>query len=238
VSSKDIELMKEIEHMIKRIGDKDLRKKVKDLMSSPEVRFTPEYMAFEECPGGAYHHHSYQGGLLHHTVSVTRISLLLCDLIEGIYGGKVDRDTVLAGALLHDIMKCYVYKGNGRRFSSSRLGERIDHMTLLIAEMYKHDFPLDVIHTVVAHHGDNSPLSPRTLEALIVYMADYTDAELNRRVQRAAEGLARGVGIDLKVSLSAQEYLSLLKAKELEGWDAVRRLLSGILERKSDLTEP
>ena len=237
MSSKDIQLMREIDRMIRRIGDKELRKKVKNLMSNPEVRFTPEYLAFENCPGGAYHHHSYEGGLLHHTVSVARISLLLCDLIEGVYGGTVDRDTVLAGALIHDIMKCYVYKDDGRKFSSSPLGDRIDHLTLLIAEMYKQDFPLDVIHTVVAHHGDNSPLSPRTLEALIVYMADYTDAELNRRVQRAAESLIRGVGTELKINLSAEEYLGILKAKEHDGWQGVKRLLE-IMEKKSNLTNP
>ncbi|MFB0543156.1 MAG: HD domain-containing protein [Candidatus Bathyarchaeia archaeon] len=225
MSSGDTGLMKEIELLIGRISDKELREKVKELLKSPEVRFEGERLSFEDCPGGSYVHHSYRGGLLQHTVAVARIALLLCDLVEEVYGGSVDRDTVLAGVLLHDLMKCYVYSVEGEKFESTPLGERIDHLTLLVAEMYRRDFPLEVIHVVVAHHGDNSPMHPRTLEALIVYMADFTDAELSRRVLRAAEGLVRRTGAEIRGRLSAEEALRIVKTKEKEGWEGLRRLL-------------
>lgn len=225
MSNVDNLLMKEIEQLAKRIESKELREKVRGLLMSPEVRFEGEHLDFEDCPGGSYVHHSYRGGLLQHTVSVARIALLLCDLVEEVYGGSVDRDTVLAGALLHDLMKCYVYRVEGYGFSSTSLGERIDHLTLLVAEMYKRGFPLEVIHAVVAHHGDKSPIQPRTLEALIVYVADFTDADLSRRVLRAAEGLIRRARGEPRRRLSAEEALYIVKTKEREGWDGVRRLL-------------
>lgn len=226
-------LMREIEQLVERICDEGLRNKVRDLFHSPEVQFEGERLAFEECPGGSYIHHSYSGGLLQHTVSVARIALLLCDLVEEVYGGSVDRDTVLAGALIHDLMKCHVYKPEGGQFVSTPLGDRIDHLTLLVAEMYKRDFPLDVVHAVVAHHGDSSPLSPRTLEALILYMADFTDAELSRRVLRAAENLISRTRGEARERLSSEEALRILKTVNQQGLEGLKKLLK---EEKKEKT--
>jgi len=218
-------LIEEIEQLVNSIGNKELREKVRELLQSPEVKYEGQRFVFEACPGGSYVHHAYSGGLLQHTVAVTRLALLLCDLVEGVYGGSVDRDTVLAGALLHDLMKCYVYKPEGQAYGSTPLGDRIDHLTLLVAEMYKRDFPLEVIHAVVAHHGDSSPLSPRTLEALILYMADFTDAELSRRVLRAAENLISRTRGEARERLSSEEALRILKVVEQQGLEGLRNFL-------------
>ena len=226
MSCKDTKLMEEVEQLVNSISDNELREKVRELLHNPQVLFKGERLAFEECPGGSYVHHAYSGGLLQHTVSVARIALLLCDLVEEVYGGSVDRDTVLAGALLHDLMKCYVYEtAEEEGFSSTPLGDRIDHLTLLVAEMYRRDFPLDVVHAVVAHHGDNSPLSPRTLEALIVYIADFTDAELSRRLLRAAESLIRRAGGGAQRKLSSEEAFRIVKTSSQQGLEGLKRLL-------------
>jgi 7,8-dihydroneopterin 2',3'-cyclic phosphate phosphodiesterase len=227
LSCEDTRLKEEFEQLVSRISDSELREKVRGLLHNPEVLFKGERLAFEECPGGSYVHHSYSGGLLQHTVAVARIALLLCDLVEEVYGGSVDRDTVLASALLHDLMKCYVYEAEGVGFGSTPLGDRIDHLSLLVAEMYKRNFPLEVVHAVVAHHGDNSPLSPRTLEALIVYMADFTDAEMSRRVLRAAESLVRRAGGEAQKKFSSEEAFSIVKTSSQQGLEGLRRLLEG-----------
>lgn len=230
-------LMKEIEALIGDIKNPSLREKVHKLFMDPTVLLKSDQLPLDECPGGSYVHHSYEGGLLQHTVSVTRLATLLCDLIEQVYQGSVDRDVVLAGAILHDVMKCHTYTTAGKRFMTSPLGERIDHLTLLTAEMYKQQFPLDVIHVVVAHHGDTGPLSPRTLEALVVYMADYSDAELSRRVLRAAESLVKRAGYDLKEGLSSQQAIAVLKAKQDDGWAGLRKVLFGETYRETKLTD-
>jgi len=221
-------MMAEIEELVSRIKDRKLRRMVEELLRDPDIGLDSERLPLEECPAGARIHHAYPGGLLQHTVAVTRLALTLCDLVEEVYGGQVDRDVVLAGALLHDVMKCYVYApAGGGGFISSPLGERIDHLTLLVAEMYRRGFPLDVIHVAASHHGDQSPVRPKTVEALIVSIADYADSEMSRRLLRAAEYLLRRATGESARCSSSKEALDVVRAKAREGWEGVRRLRRG-----------
>ncbi|HIH88053.1 TPA: HDIG domain-containing protein [Candidatus Bathyarchaeota archaeon] len=218
----------EVEKLAGKIKDKELRGKVVDLLSNPSLDLDSPRLSVEECPAGAYQHHSYSGGLLQHTIGVTKLSVTLCDLVEDVYGGKVDRDTVLAGALIHDIMKVYTYEPRGDgSYMSSNLGEKVDHLTLLVAELYKRGFPVDVIHVAASHHGDVSPVKPKTMEALIVSIADLADSELSRKTLRAAEYLLRQMGESQPKLGSSKEALNLVQAKSREGWDGVRRLSGG-----------
>ena len=218
----------EIERLAEEIKDEALRGKVIDLLRSPKLDIDSPCLPVEECPAGSYQHHSYSGGLLQHTIGVTKLSVTLCDLVEGVYGGKVDRDTVLAGALIHDIMKIYTYEARGDgSYMSSAFGEKIDHLTLLVAELYKRGFPVDVIHVVASHHGDVSPVKPKTMEALIVSIADLADSELSRKTLRAAEYLLRQMGESQPKLGSSQEALNLVQTKNKNGWDGVRKLSNG-----------
>jgi 7,8-dihydroneopterin 2',3'-cyclic phosphate phosphodiesterase len=221
-------MIEEVEKFADQIGDKELREKVLDLLRNPTLDLEYPCLSIEECPAGAYQHHSYSGGLLQHTIGVAKLSLTLCDLVEQVYGGKVSRDVVLAGALIHDVMKRYTYepKGDGS-YISSPLGERVDHLTLLVAEIYKRGFPVDVVHVVASHHGDVSPVKPKTMEALIVSIADLADSELSRKTLRAAEYLLRQTGESQPKVNSSREALDIVQAKSRDGWDGVRKLNNG-----------
>jgi len=221
-------MMEEVEKLTTEIRDKALRGKVLDLLRNPTLDLDYPCLSVEECPGGAYQHHSYNGGLLQHTISVTKLSLTLCDLIEEVYGGKVDRDTVVAGALIHDLMKCYTYEPRGDgSYVSSPLGDKVDHLTLLVAELYKRGFPVEIIHVAASHHGDISPVKPKTMEALIVSIADLADSELSRKTLRAAEYLLRQMGESQPKINSSREALDLVHVKSKEGWEGVRKLSNG-----------
>jgi 7,8-dihydroneopterin 2',3'-cyclic phosphate phosphodiesterase len=221
-------MMDEVEKLAGKIKDKALRAKVLDLLRNPTLDLDLPKLEVEECPAGAYQHHSYSGGLLQHTVGVTKLSITLCDLVKDVYGGEIDRDTVLAGALIHDIMKCYTYEPRGDgSYMSSALGEKVDHLTLLVAELYKRGFPVDVIHVAASHHGDVSPVKPRTMEALIVSIADLADSELSRKTLRAAEYLLKQMGEYQPKLGSSQEALNLVQTKSREGWDGVKKLSGG-----------
>jgi 7,8-dihydroneopterin 2',3'-cyclic phosphate phosphodiesterase len=218
-------MMNEVDKLAALIKDRRLRRKVIDLLRKPVLDLESPSLPFEECPAGAYQHHSYGGGLIQHTVSVSKLSLTLCDLVEDVYGGKVDRDTVLAGALLHDIMKCYTYepKGDGS-YITSLLGERVDHLTLLVAALYKRGFSTEIIHVVASHHGDVSPVKPKTMEALIVSIADLADSELSRKTLRAAEYLLKQMGsLQPKIN-SSQEALDIVQAKNRVGRNEMKKL--------------
>ena len=218
----------EIERLAGLVKDKGLRRKVLDVIANPSIELEFPSLPLEECPAGAYQHHSYAGGLLQHTIAVTKLSLTLCDLMEEVYGGKVDRDVVVAGALLHDVMKCYTYTPSGEGgYISSRLGEQVDHLTLLVAELYRRGFPVDVIHVAASHHGDVSPVKPKSVEALIVSIADLADSELSRRTLRAAEYLLRQAGEARPRINSSQEALDVVEAKKKDGWGGVKKLVDG-----------
>jgi len=221
-------MMKKVEKLVEEIKDETLRIMVLELLRKPTLDLDYSYLSVEECPAGAYQHHSYSGGLLQHTIGVTRLSMTLCDLVEEVYGGKVDRDIVVAGAIIHDIMKIYTYEPRGDgSYMSSPLGEKLDHLTLLVAELYKRGFPVEVVHIAASHHGDVSPVKPKTMEALIVSIADLADSELSRKTLRAAEYLLRQMGESQPKLNSSREALDLVQAKSRDGWDGVRKLSNG-----------
>lgn len=210
--------------LVEQIQDEDLRAKVLEFLKVPDIELNGDKLPFDVCPGGAYMHHYYTGGLIEHTLAVTRLSLTMCDLTEDLYGGKVNRDYVLAGALLHDIFKCYSYIRDGNRFRVSPLGEKVDHLTLGTGMLIQKGFPLDVVHIIVAHHGDKGPTKPRTIESLIVSLADLADSEYSRLTLRAAEYLKKESTGRRAIFSSAAEALELIRIKSEEGWEGVHRL--------------
>ena len=82
----------------------------------------------------------------------------------------------------------------------------------------------DVIHVVAAHHGQQGPVRPRTIEALIVSVADLADSDLNRQTLRAAEYLIRETRGGKKRFQSSEEVLNILKIKADKGWEGLKLL--------------
>ncbi len=215
----------EIHGLVDLIENRELREKVKGFLKNPPSDIDAPALPLEVCPAGAYQHHSYNGGLLQHTVGVTKLALTLSDLVESLYGGTVERDTVLAGAILHDVMKCYCYEERGEGgFRTSDFGGKVDHLTLMVGEMMKREFPLDIVHVVASHHGDVGPTKPKTVEALIVSVADLADSDLNGKLLRAAEYLLRRTGAYRPKLSSSKEALDVVTTKDREGWEGLRRL--------------
>ena len=218
-SPKDSELIK----LARKIKDRDLREKVIELITKPTLKMGSPALQLSDAPGGSYQHHSYSGGLLQHTLAVVRISMTMCDLVEEIYNGTVDRDTVLAGALIHDVYKIYTYEHRGEGYTGSDLGDNLDHLSILVAELYARDFPLKVIHVAAAHHGENGPIQPKSIEALIVHLADLNDSEFSRRTLRAAEYIMKQNGVAWPRLSSSKEALDLIRAKNIGGWSEARK---------------
>jgi len=219
-------MLDEIHELVDRIENKELREKVKVFLKNPPSDFDAPALPLELCPAGAYQHHSYNGGLLQHTLGVTKLALTLSDLVESLYGGTVERDAVLAGAILHDVMKCYCYEETVEGvFRTSDFGGKVDHLSLMVGEMMKRDFPLDVVHVIASHHGDVGPTKPKSVEALIVSVADLADSDLNGKLLRAAEYLLRRTGAYRPKLSSSKEALDVITTKDREGWEGLRRLL-------------
>jgi len=117
--------------------------------------------------------------LIDHTRAVTRTSLQIAEVLGEGYKGKVaiQRDVLLAGAVLHDVGKLFEYKREEGRFSKSRDGELLRHPISGAAFAFKYGLPQEVVHIIAAHskEGDGSR---RTIEAVIVNHADFVNFDV------------------------------------------------------------
>ncbi|MBS7613096.1 HD domain-containing protein [Candidatus Bathyarchaeota archaeon] len=222
-----VELNEELLKLINMINDEKLRILVLELFKNPSFKLPEGGFAttvFEDGLGSIGFHHSYKGGLLEHTVSCSKIGLAICQIVEEVYGSKVNSDWVLAATLIHDVYKIVVYDEKSPT-GLSRLGEKIDHHTLVVSELIRRGFPLEVIHAVLAIHGQYGPITPKTVEALIAHLADQVDSTLCDRVLKAAKNLVKiTIGEEPK-TLTVKESLSIILVKQKGGWDALRELL-------------
>jgi 7,8-dihydroneopterin 2',3'-cyclic phosphate phosphodiesterase len=225
-----------LKEIVDKIKNKSLREKVANLIENPSIEIDGKMytgIALEQSPAGISHHHSYAGGFIEHVVATTEIALNLCSVIKKIYHGKVDKDLVLAGVLLHDILKPLTYEEKNGTYMSTPLAERMDHLTLIVSELVRRGFSLDLIHVVCAHHGgDAGPVWPRTVEALVCHLADVTDSRLNSEVLRAARYLSReATGEELQPT-SSKEAFKVVNSKVTEGWKGVRKTVEKIRQKR------
>lgn len=219
--------------IIGKIKDDSLRKKVVEIVENPSIEINGKVftgLPLDAAPAGLSRHHSYPGGLIQHVIGATEIALALCDTVEKVYQGKIDKDLVLAGVILHDIFKPLTYEvAEEGNYRITPLGERVDHLTLIVAELVSRGFSLGLTHIVCAHHGGQvGPIWPRTVEALICHLADLTDSRLNGEVLRAARYLSReATGQELE-HINAKEAFEIVHSKVVAGWEGVRKAVEKI----------
>jgi len=218
--------------LVDKIHDKKLQKKVIELLENPTFEINEKKysgLPVDTSPAGLSHHHCYPGGYIEHVVSTANLALAMCNSVENVYHGKVNRDLVVAGVLLHDVFKpvTYVVNENGS-YGASRIADYMDHLSLVIAELVRRDFPLELVHVVSAHHGDYGPIRPHSIEALICHLADLMDSRLNGKVLSAASYLSRkAVGEELH-GLTSKEAFEIVHSKAVEGWEGVIKTLEKI----------
>jgi len=226
----------ELRRLTNMIKDTRFRVKVRSFFQRSIMKIEKEKhgLTFFKSPAGKYHHHSYVGGLLQHTISTTRIALMLADTLVKSYGWKhVNRDYVVAEAILHDLFKPVTYRvGQDGTFDYSPLGEKLDHLSILLGEAYPEDFPPDFIHVLAAGHGDAGPISPHTIEALIVHLADLVDSRLVGDIQKAAYRIVRKCTGEANILMSPKEALDVIYAKQVDGCGTVAVLTKRIRKKR------
>ena len=219
-----------------KIHDKNLRKKVANLLENPTLEISGDKysgLPLDVSPAGLSHHHCYPGGYIEHVVSAANLAEAICDSVENVYHGKVNRDIVTAGILLHDVFKPVTYDAleNGS-YVSTRLADYLDHLSLVTSELVRRGFSLEVIHAVTAHHGEHGPIRPRTIEALICHLADLTDSRLNGDVLNAASYLARKATGHELFGLTAKEAFEIVHSKSVEGFEGVAKTVEKIRRKR------
>lgn len=129
-------------------------------------------------------HHGFVGGLLEHTLNVTK----LCYYYVKQYP-FLNKDLLLCAALVHDVGKMKEisrFPENDYTDDGQLLGHIVMGVELVGASIRRiPDFPKklasELKHCILAHHGEleyGSPKKPALAEALALNFADNTDAKL------------------------------------------------------------
>ena len=129
-------------------------------------------------------HHGFIGGLLEHTLAVTK----LCDFFCQLYP-FINSDLLLAAAMFHDMGKTKelsAFPENDYTDDGQLLGHIVMGVEMLGSRISKiSGFPAglasDLKHCILAHHGEfeyGSPKKPAIIEAAALNFADNADAKL------------------------------------------------------------
>lgn len=153
------------------------------------VQDEPTAKLLQQAPAGTKNHHAYPGGLLEHIASLIQ----LCDLVGNHYP-HVDRDLLVAAALVHDLGKIEELSFE-TQLNYTDAGQLLGHLVqgvVMLDAIAKRlvskgvavdkEKLLRLEHIVVSHHGSleyGSPKVPMTLEALVFHYLDEMDAKLN-----------------------------------------------------------
>lgn len=139
-------------------------------------------------------HHGFVGGLLEHTLSVTR----LCDYYAGYYP-MINRDLLLTAAIFHDIGKTRElsrfpendYTDDGQLLGHIIIGTEMVGESIRSIPGFPEKLATELKHCILAHHGEleyGSPKKPALLEALALNFADNTDAKMETMIEALQSG--------------------------------------------------
>ncbi len=195
VSSKDNDQMyKELLAIIGTISNPYLNK----LLEAFFVEDKDFIEAFRKSSAAKTVHHGFIGGLLEHTLSVTR----LCDYMAGAYP-MLKRDLLLTAAICHDMGKTRElalfpindYTDEGQFLGHIVMGcEMVGEKDRAI-EGFTELLKQQLQHCILAHHGEfeyGSPKKPAIMEAVALNLADNTDAKMETFTELLSNAIAPG----------------------------------------------
>ncbi len=207
-------------------------------MENPKITFAriEPKITLLESPAAPRKHHAYPGGLLEHTLSVTRISMGIAEALSETYRLPVDKDVVVAAAILHDLFKYYQYEWDPAiEAYRPRTDWYLSHDFAMVAELSLRHAPDKLIRAVAEVHG-NVPFT--MMESLIVHHADSMDADLVARIQDMLWEVSRDIETEIgypvvKIFYRALRLLDLNKILETyrsKGRSGLREEVKRILE--------
>lgn len=140
--------------------------------------------AFKKSSAAKTVHHGFVGGLLQHTLAVTR----LCDYYCSQYP-ILKRDLLLSAAICHDIGKTKElslfpendYTDDGQFLGHIVIGSEMVGEKIREIPGFPKMLANELKHCILAHHGElefGSPKKPAIAEAMALNFADNTDAKL------------------------------------------------------------
>ncbi len=173
------EMKAELWLLVDGLADADFRRLVAAVLRAPEVE--EKFLAI---PAAKSLHHAYMHGLLEHSLSVGRLAARVAE-----HYPHLNRDLLVAGAILHDLGKIWEFSPPPR-VDYTTLGRLKGHL-VMGAEFLGRTadtipgFPAEKLallqHLLLSHHGEpefGAPVRPQLLEAVALHHLDNIDAKL------------------------------------------------------------
>ncbi len=187
------ELFKIFSEKVKSLKNPYLKKLLEAYLSDSEL-----CRKLKDAPAGKLWHRSYLGGLLEHTLGIVYICEAMCKLYN-----MIDRDLLIAGALIHDMGKIEAYECTalidhsdaGRLEGHLSLGYRIALGKLEEIPDFPEELKKRLLHLVLSHQGKleyGSPVVPMTIEALALYYANEMDSKASGFIEIIREEKEKG----------------------------------------------
>ncbi len=174
------EMREELDQLLASMNDGPMRRLLGVFFDDSDF-----FRLYSRAPAAKGMHHVFIGGLLEHSLAV---AALACDVAQRY--AQVDRDLLIAGALLHDVGKIGELSYE-RSFDYTDEGKLVGHIVMgveMIEERSRTipDFPRQQVmllkHLLLSHHGQyeyGSPKRPKMLEAVILNFIDDLDSKIN-----------------------------------------------------------
>jgi hypothetical protein len=115
-----------------------------------------------------------------HVRAVCRMCIACDDVLTEVHGSNktpVNRDYLIAGALLADVGKLCEFEIVDGKPVKSDYGKHIRHPFSGVGLAFKHDLPSEVMH-IIATHSKEGAGEKRLPESIIFHHTDFIDFEL------------------------------------------------------------
>jgi 3'-5' exoribonuclease len=158
-------------------------------------------------------HHAERSGLLHHTSTMLKGAVALCELYPAL-----DGDLLAAGVILHDLCKITEMNANEVGLASEYTleGQLVGHLVQGVAEINRlgreigmdEELRIMLEHMILSHHDMpeyGSPKRPMFPEAEVLHTLDLLDARMYE-MQRALEAVQPGSFTERIWSLERKLY--------------------------------
>ena len=173
------EMFSELLRQAEGFADKELSSIVTAILNDNRLKLLYWPAAFKL-------HHAVRGGLLLHTLSIVRLAEGVCKIYP-----FVDKDLLIAGAILHDIAKLSEFEvaDSGIATGYSVEGNLIGHLAMgaMVIEKFAEKLGVSqktamlLEHMVLSHHGEpefGAAVRPMFIEAELLSELDLMDSRV------------------------------------------------------------
>ncbi len=159
------------------IENKELREKTlnawiyaieNSVLTTEDLETIPFSLLIKDC----------QVTFMNHKRTCVQLAVDIADRMQANFGDEItiNRDILIAGAILIDIGKLMEYEIVDGKLVTSDYGSLVRHPSSGVALAERFDLPPELLH-IIGTHSKEGDLGKRTVESIIVHHADFVSFE-------------------------------------------------------------